>query len=431
MAGLDPNSPLVQQILAERLRQQKATFDAQQKQQSGGGGGSMFSSLIPMAALIGGSYLGHELMKPSSPSSSGGSSIFSNMFGGGEGGSQIASQVAGAPETPQLLGGEAVASGGGMGSYALPLMGGALGAYGLYDTLSGDKSRGGGALQGGLSGAAMGASLGSVVPGIGTALGAGIGAVAGGGLGGLFGKDQPHPDTQDRSAMLGELSDRGITQGLPMGNARDPSSYNVANNTPETVTGQIVGAIDPLASILVSKSGANFQGGDFSKHKSDLSGMLTNAVQQSGGNPAEAIRGLYMKAGLDRNSAYNQIQQLSQTGALAPAEANAALASIDKIFGVRNPNAPKEDQARFDQFQKSGFQGQPGQAPAGLPQPAQLPALPAPGMMQPPIPGTKPAVTAMQQPALTPAIMAKQAQQQAPARRQLYPGLNQQQMVNF
>lgn len=64
---------------------------------------------------------------------------------------------------------------------AMGVLGAAAGAYGVYESASGQGEHGLMNVAGGTaSGAIMGASIGSIVPGLGTALGAGLGAVVGG-----------------------------------------------------------------------------------------------------------------------------------------------------------------------------------------------------------------------------------------------------------
>lgn len=95
-------------------------------------------------------------------------------------------------------------TGGSFLSNALPIAGGALGAYGLATNLMDNKKD---PLGGAASGAALGASVGSFLPGVGTLIGGGIGAVVGG-LAGLFGTDK---STKERQAeRWGELQKQGI-----------------------------------------------------------------------------------------------------------------------------------------------------------------------------------------------------------------------------
>jgi len=228
------------------------------------------------------------------------------------------------------------AAAGGLGDYALPALGAGLGAYGLYNTLSGDKTKAEGAFGGAASGAALGASIGSIFPGVGTLAGGGIGALAGGGLGGLFGKDKPHPEQLDREKALSQLGD--ISKGL---NSR---AYNVANNSMGTKEGQTVGALNPLSAILTSRQGAEgFNNPDPNKRMSDLTGMMTNSALGSG-DPIKDITSKYAQAGLNHNSAYEAILKLREGGQISDDNTrDAYLAAIDKLYGVVNPNAPKNE----------------------------------------------------------------------------------------
>jgi hypothetical protein len=237
---------------------------------------------------------------------------------------------------------------------ALPIAGTALGAYGMYDAFTDPGTKSETAMQGGLSGLGAGAGIGMLAGGpLGALVGGGIGALTGGGLGGFFGKDKPHPETQDRRDIIDQLKQSGflgaggeVQGGGTIGDARNPSTYNLdpAKNTPDQVMGQTVGMTAPLAAILTNGASA--------KAREDTTGMLVNAVKDSA-NPYDRVKDLYAKAGLDRNTAYTKIGELASAGKLTDQERDSAFAAIDQLFNVRNPNAPKDAQARFDQFQQA------------------------------------------------------------------------------
>lgn len=202
--------------------------------------------------------------------------------------------------------------------YAGPALAAAAGAYGTYDLLKNHDERGDGrnVLQGGLSGFALGGPF---------------GAVLGGGLGGFLG-GKPHPETEDRSRALSQIDD--LLKGLKTGSARDSNFYNVKNNTPETAEGQLVGSVNPLAEILVSRQEGDFNTPDNNKRRSDLAGMLANTVMRSKGDTG-TVRELYGKAGLDRDKAYQAVLELRKAGQIeSDSERDAYLAGIDKLFGI-------------------------------------------------------------------------------------------------
>ena len=118
------------------------------------------------------------------------------VFGPVASGAEYGASLSGAGMVPT--------TGGSFLSNALPIAGGALGAYGLATNLMDNKKD---PLGGAASGAALGASVGSFLPGVGTLIGGGIGAVVGG-LAGLFGTDK---STKERQAeRWGELQKQGI-----------------------------------------------------------------------------------------------------------------------------------------------------------------------------------------------------------------------------
>jgi hypothetical protein len=275
------------------------------------------------------------------------------------------------PQTPELLPAATAAAGLSPGSdaitgvmpgvldglspfqqYVLPGAGAAIGAYSLYDLLRDTHSPVSGGIRGGLAGAGTGASIGTMIePGLGTAIGGGIGALFGGGLGAFSGKGQPHPETADRRSALQQID--SLLQGLRTGSARDSSFYNVANNTPDTASGQLVGAVNPLSELLVSQQQGDFNTPDTDKRRSDLTGMLVNTALRSGGDPFSTVKQLYDRAGLDHNQAYQGILALRKSGQIEDdAQRDAYLAAIDKLYGISNPNA---EAAAPSKPQQSGF----------------------------------------------------------------------------
>lgn len=110
-------------------------------------------------------------------------------------------------------------------------------------------------------------------------------------------------------------------------------NYNVDFN--QEGVDQVVGALDPVAEIIAR--GSNLS----DKQRSDLAGQLTNAAMSGGGDRGANIRGIYQSAGLDRNTAYNAIRELADNqNAFDGGRRDAYLASIDRVFGVPNPNGP-------------------------------------------------------------------------------------------
>lgn len=100
------------------------------------------------------------------------------------------------------------------------VLGAAAGAYGVYESASGQGEHGLMNVAGGTaSGAIMGASIGSIVPGLGTALGAGLGAVVGGVVSGsqLFSEtDCLHDPITDQFTCCNTVFNQGERQ-VPIG----------------------------------------------------------------------------------------------------------------------------------------------------------------------------------------------------------------------
>lgn len=114
--------------------------------------------------------------------------------------------------------------GSGLLGKGLGLAGGALGAYGAYESAKEGNTLSA-ALEGGLSGASIGATIGSIIPGVGTAVGAGVGGVLGlaaGGIGSLvMGKESgvAHAATAPQDKTLSSTLVQDETK------ARDEKTY--------------------------------------------------------------------------------------------------------------------------------------------------------------------------------------------------------------
>jgi hypothetical protein len=323
-----------------------------------------------------------------------GGQIASNMFGGlggGVPGAGAADAVAPAAESAGL----GLPS---VGGYLLPAAGIAAGGYGLYDLMKnrGQGSEGMNAIQGGLSGAATGAGIGSFLGPGGTAIGAGIGGALGLG-GGLLAGGAEHPEMAARGKLANELDKSGIAPDLQKGQYNiDPSQNNLG-----TVTGQLVGAVNPAAAIAAA--GVAQSPEEFAKLRNDTAGMMANKLGTTP-DTVPQLKALYDRMG-GRDAVYSKIVQLGSTGMLPKPEADAALAAIDMIYGVSNPQAGGEDQKRFNQFQQSQqLAGTPGAQPTPTPTPGPAPTPLAPttqiptgnvvptGNMPPPAQGTRPQV---------------------------------------
>lgn len=375
-------------------------YPSPQKQSSGIG-----NQLARAGGGLLGMYAGTKIINPALEKVMDKMPSFDSIFSAGsapQAPSVISATNGVAPSVPNVITGS---QGGGMlsgiGSYALPAAGAALGAYGLYDTFTGDKSKAGGALQGAASGAALGASVGSVFPVVGTAVGAGVGGLLGGVGGLLAGQDKPHPETLDRRTQLDELKGQGITDGLNIGNARDPKTYNVDLSKAGTdqPLGQMIGAVNPLAEILVADSQGQYNNADSDKRRSDTTGMLTNALMQDGSGGYEKLRSMYASKGLDHDTAYARIVNMASgpNAQITEQERDAYLAALDNLYAHGDPTkakgASQEDIARA-QASRALMRGEqadmtPWRAPVvtqPAPMPQQIPQMPIPQKAPAPAP---------------------------------------------
>lgn len=229
----------------------------------------------------------------------------------------------------------------GMASYlpslttAAQVGGGLGGVYAAYDAFKNrddwdDKNEW---ESGARRGAQVGAGLGTMLmPGIGTAAGAAGGAMWGtmaSLLGGGKGKDQRGRD-QFRKEMKdrGMLSD-GYNLNLADGNKYDigldgsHKNYNV--DFSRAGIGDVVGSVNPLAYIMAR--------GD-EKKATDLAGYYANAASSSGSANDNALK-FYKDAGIDRNQAWQAIDQMVQEGKIDSGKGDAFKAGIDKLHGVK------------------------------------------------------------------------------------------------
>lgn len=370
--------------------------------------GSAFGSSAAPAApsIVSTSNLGASTAAPTglvgsqiagSGASAGGATVFS---------SAEAAQAAGYTPVGTAANGGVLATYGteapGLGSYAAaaaPYVGGALGAYGLYDVLGHDKTSGrtgsgGTALQGAASGAALGASVGSIVPGIGTVIGGAVGGVAGG-LAGLahnmFGS-RKGTEQLNRDAVRKALKEHGFIDDkynidLPNGQkfniGKDGSEpwYNVDFTDPNI--GGLVAAVQPLAAFIT--------GGD-KKLTSDFAGYLTNAAH-SGGDPMENVMSLYEKTGMNHDQIYGAIHLMSksQGGNLDDSLADAYKNGLDQLYGVgayegKSPQFGKPPaNMAIPSGQLHGQEQMPGyRPPQGVPQKPPSGATPPPSGVQHP-----------------------------------------------
>ena len=141
-------------------------------------------------------------------------------------------------------------------------------------------------------------------------------------------RDRVRKQLKDHS-FIDENYNLTLADGTAFDIGKDGSikNYNVdVEANPDA--GEIVGEVNPLAHILTAP-----HGGD--KLKSDYSGFFTNAVLSgSKDQQANNVRGLYEKAGLDRESARAGVTALFDQDTIDEGTRDAYYAAIDKVFGV-------------------------------------------------------------------------------------------------
>lgn len=229
----------------------------------------------------------------------------------------------------------------GMASYlpslttAAQIGGGLGGAYAAYDAYKNrddwdDKDE---KWSGARRGAQVGAGIGTaIMPGWGTAIGAGVGAL-GGVTASMLGGGK-HQDQRGRDQFRKEMKDRGMLSdgynlNLADGNKYDigldgsHKNYNV--DFSREGIGDVVGSVNPLAYIIAN--------GD-KKKATDLAGYYTNAASSSGDSNANALN-FYKQAGIDRNTAWQSVDQMVKDGKIDQGTGDAFKAGIDKLHGVK------------------------------------------------------------------------------------------------
>jgi len=166
---------------------------------------------------------------------------------------------------------------------ALPVAGGALGAYGLYNTLDNqNQPKGSSGLEGAASGAALGASIGGLP-------GAGIGALIGGITGFISGGHKSTAQAQQERWQ--DLADKGVKGAA--------EQYQATQNMPDNMKGKVVtldGQVkdwnfgDALAKVKAGQPQefrdvyGNYQtfGSDWSNYSNDQKNAIVTAIANAG-----------------------------------------------------------------------------------------------------------------------------------------------------
>ena len=202
---------------------------------------------------------------------------------------------------------------------AATIAGGALGAYGLYDTIEGSRKkaqRGGDLAMTAGQGALSGAAIGSAVPIVGT----GLGALIGGGIGlasGYFGSDKDIYQSIGRDEVIRDKwQDRGLIDDQYMMNGVDLGKdggfrFDDGRKIYEVIAGQEDGAVwdDPRTAedvsalnalgVLTSEGNIGDIGGmTLDNLKGMATGMAYNGLLENDGQiTGDELRSLYDKMG--------------------------------------------------------------------------------------------------------------------------------------
>lgn len=227
-----------------------------------------------------------------------------------------------------------------LASVAAPVAAIAVGGYGAYkginatkDIASGEGARSRDIWQAGLFSPALIPTLFGVNP-----------------VSKLFGsgksKSQQFRDSWRKAGQQSGFIDKDWNVGLAGGNkfnvGRDGQNrlanqdggerFMYETDATNKATAEDIGRVDPLAEILAAKYNKNASPEDQEKARSQQAAYLTNAIQSQGDAVANAKQ-LYANAGLDRETAYQDVLDLIKSGKIDQARGNAYLASIDKLFG--------------------------------------------------------------------------------------------------
>jgi hypothetical protein len=162
-----------------------------------------------------------------------------------------------------------------------------------------------------------------------------------------------HPETRDRRTAIDEWQNRGFisdNERMTLGNGTelyfgDPAkrgNYQVDLDRASTDQeySRLIGAINPLATLMTGSSTGDYNNADFDKRRVDMAGMLVNALMNAkGGSPIENALSLYQSMGLDHDTAYGQIAGRKDIEA---GERDAMLAALDSLYqwGPKGQGAP-------------------------------------------------------------------------------------------
>lgn len=294
----------------------------------------------------------------------GGGTAAASTAGSAAGGSSVAAipSTIGAEFAPTAFGtgtgsgtaaGSIASQGAGIGSYAAPVAGAALTAYGASEMGKHWGKREPLNMAG--AGAATGAGIGTMImPGVGTLVGAGIGAAVGGATGMI--KSGRHQDHEARSNFRDELAQRGIALRtdrlggtLPSTAVSNPTGTYVplADGTfydisPErgskqayevlkpqgNWSGQAIGWADALATLATGARDEKITG--------DTAAQFTNALMSNAGDDVEMMRAnalrLFQQYNINKEQAQAQIAELAKAGKIPADKAGAYMNSINTMF---------------------------------------------------------------------------------------------------
>lgn len=293
-------------------------------------------------------------------------------------GSSVAPAVASAPwyAAPAGSGAEALGStigtgletlgvgaetAGSLGAFLGPaamVAGGLYGGYQLANNLMDNQKD---PFGGAASGAATGAAIGSFLPGPGTVIGAGVGGLLGLGAGMIGGnKDK---DQLGRDAVRSKLKGAGIIGDNYQLTRADGSTFDIGKDGDamlKNAAGQerryfdvdfndanaasVVGAVDPLAAII--------SGGD-EKLRNDYAGYFANYVL-GGGDPQANVQRLYEQFGMNKDTAWEGINQLESKGRIDQQMGHVFRNGLNNVFSG-------------GQFVKAQTPGQPQQLQQTIP----------------------------------------------------------------
>lgn len=252
-------------------------------------------------------------------------------------------------------------------SQALPYLGAAAGAYGLYDLFEGADYKGqyaGRAAQGAASGAAIGSAFGGIgaIPGalIGGALGLIAGFAGSGKSRHQVARDQWRKEFQN-AGLLDKDFNFTLADGRKFDLGRDGRGWTYKGKDGRTYKSQFevdfsdprrgyaAGAINPLMDILTQ---GGYSTGEVEAAATPAASFINMLAEGAGdvGYVNENARNLYEKLGFNQEKMFNAINQLAESGKISKEQQLAYHNAVNVAYGEEFGTGRKIDQSDVPDF---------------------------------------------------------------------------------